>query len=686
MAVNLSMLAGAGFQFLDNNGDPLTGGKVYTYLAGSTTPVTTYTTNAGTTAHTNPIVLDAAGRVPSGGEIWLTNGVSHKFVVKTSTEVTIGTYDNILNNIGNVYSALSAPDGSSLVGYQPAGTGAVATTVQSKLRETVSVKDFGAAGDGVADDTAAINLALTHLNSIGGGTLYFPQGTYKTTSEILINSARINLLGTGKRSVYPGIFVPGVNTPSTIMPVHSGRNAIRFYSPTVNEINAFTATKINVATLENGSVPTSAFGWDCTTNGAFQRDFTFDNCGIHGFTSAFDVYGVGSNTEMGLLKVRSCNINRNTWIARTLNGTQWNGFVFRDNEAGQNGYSAGQGGIAISAHACAIEDNCMEGMRDPVKLNGAYRGVRVVGNYFEANIGRACVELDQVRGPYFVGPNTYLALDNGTIAHKVLLQFCGLGTSVDPYWSNTVHKSLLPLLGADEVTGDNVLNTSVSSSDYGFVRVDRLDGALYLREPQYSTIATQRVTIAARELDPQSGNPMPVQEYTTTGSGGVGLTYTISGNSGQWVVVSWLMKQQAGYATANPYVSLNVNGTGAAGSRDYQISSWTNYWRAGEWALITCAIKLGVSMTSLGVTLFPHGVNPAAGLVSRFLRPVVYTVDDINKAIPYIDEWTARSTIGSPGAGTWKQGDVVFNSAPAAGGQGEFLCIAAGTPGTWAYT
>lgn len=189
MTVNLSMLAGAGFQFLDNNGDPLTGGKVYTYLAGSTTPVTTYTTNAGTTAHTNPIVLDAAGRVPSGGEIWLTNGVSHKFVVKTSTEVTIGTYDNILNNIGNVYSALSAPDGSSLVGYTPSGTGAVATTVQNKLREMVSVKDFGAVGDwnGTTgtDDRDAILAALTYA---AGRTVVFESGkTYLIGSAIVFS-------------------------------------------------------------------------------------------------------------------------------------------------------------------------------------------------------------------------------------------------------------------------------------------------------------------------------------------------------------------------------------------------------------------------------------------------------------------------------------------------------------------
>ena len=94
MAVALSPIGGAGAQFFDNNGNPLSGGKIYTYEAGTTTPLATYTSLAGTTAHTNPIILDSAGRVP-GGEIWLTLPDLYKFVLKTSTDVTIGTYDNI---------------------------------------------------------------------------------------------------------------------------------------------------------------------------------------------------------------------------------------------------------------------------------------------------------------------------------------------------------------------------------------------------------------------------------------------------------------------------------------------------------------------------------------------------------------------------------------------------------------
>ena len=93
--VNLSAFGGVGWQFFDNNGVPLAGGLIYTYAAGTTTPQATYTTSAGTIAHSNPIVLNSAGRVP-GGEIWLLIA-SYKFVLQTSAAVLIATYDNVTN-------------------------------------------------------------------------------------------------------------------------------------------------------------------------------------------------------------------------------------------------------------------------------------------------------------------------------------------------------------------------------------------------------------------------------------------------------------------------------------------------------------------------------------------------------------------------------------------------------------
>jgi hypothetical protein len=100
--VSLSIFGGVGAQFFDNNGVPLSGGKIYSYEAGTTTPLPTYTSSTGNTAHTNPIILNSAGRVPSGGEIW--NELQlYKFVLKTSAEVTIATFDNV----GSSFNAIA---------------------------------------------------------------------------------------------------------------------------------------------------------------------------------------------------------------------------------------------------------------------------------------------------------------------------------------------------------------------------------------------------------------------------------------------------------------------------------------------------------------------------------------------------------------------------------------------------
>ena len=95
MAVNLSPVGGVAAQFFTSTGAVLTGGKLYTYLAGTTTPAVTYTTSQGNIPWTNPVVLDAAGRVPGSGEIWLSVGVKYKFVLKDDNDVLIATYDNV---------------------------------------------------------------------------------------------------------------------------------------------------------------------------------------------------------------------------------------------------------------------------------------------------------------------------------------------------------------------------------------------------------------------------------------------------------------------------------------------------------------------------------------------------------------------------------------------------------------
>lgn len=117
MAVNLSPVGGAAAQFFDNSGQVLTGGKIYTYLAGTTTPAVTYTTNSGLTANSNPIILNAAGRVADSGEIWLTNGISYKFLLKDSSDVQIASWDNIvgINSSASQQGVVTATQSQTVV-------------------------------------------------------------------------------------------------------------------------------------------------------------------------------------------------------------------------------------------------------------------------------------------------------------------------------------------------------------------------------------------------------------------------------------------------------------------------------------------------------------------------------------------------------------------------------------------
>jgi hypothetical protein len=109
MTVLLSPV-GNGITFLDSVGLPLVGGKIYTYQAGSSTPLDTFTTVNGNIANPNPIILGTDGRAPD--EIWLTFGYNYKFVIKTASDVTIQTLDNLYGILQNApASAPTIPTG-----------------------------------------------------------------------------------------------------------------------------------------------------------------------------------------------------------------------------------------------------------------------------------------------------------------------------------------------------------------------------------------------------------------------------------------------------------------------------------------------------------------------------------------------------------------------------------------------
>jgi microcystin-dependent protein len=122
MAVNLSPIGNAQ-QFFDNNGIPLSGGLLYTYQAGSSTALTTYTDINGSIPNSNPIVMDAAGRLSN--EVWLTYGFNYKFVLQNSSGSVIGTYDNIYGIIGVLSSGSGTTIPSGLISIWYGSIGSV---------------------------------------------------------------------------------------------------------------------------------------------------------------------------------------------------------------------------------------------------------------------------------------------------------------------------------------------------------------------------------------------------------------------------------------------------------------------------------------------------------------------------------------------------------------------------------
>ena len=92
-------------QFFDLNGAPLSGGLLYTYAAGTTTPLASYTDSTGLIANTNPIVLDSRGEA----NVWL-SGAIYKFALYTSVGVLIWTVDNIN---GSTFASNATGDGTT---------------------------------------------------------------------------------------------------------------------------------------------------------------------------------------------------------------------------------------------------------------------------------------------------------------------------------------------------------------------------------------------------------------------------------------------------------------------------------------------------------------------------------------------------------------------------------------------
>ena len=313
-------------QIFGSDGAPLVGGKIYTYLAGTSTPATTYTDYSAATANTNPIILDSLGQA----NIWLLSTVSYKFIVRTATEVLLYTVDNISTPLD--ISALASPPP---IGNTTPNTGAFTTLTASgaftltglgamKLNSgTTAERPTPSNGmlrynTSTAKIEAYINGAWTNLlsgaavTSVATGT-GLTGGPITSTGTIAIDSTVVTLTGTqtlSNKTIQGGV----INSETPIATV-SGTSAD--FTSIPSWVKRITLMFSNVTT--NGStVPTwfVKIGTGSTFDSTGYKAFSLSGASIVTSTSGFPFRGTGGfpSPTNGVFTLSLQSASTNTWV------------------------------------------------------------------------------------------------------------------------------------------------------------------------------------------------------------------------------------------------------------------------------------------------------------------------------------------------------------------------------------
>lgn len=617
--------------FTETDGQPLEDGYIWigqTNLDPQANPINVY--------------FDAALTIPAGQPIRTLGGYPSNSGTPARLYVNSDYSIRVMNKNGStVYSAPSATErysGVVVTGinaedviYDPPFAGAVQTDVETKLSQLVSVVDFGATGDGVTDDSPAVYAAATYLNSIGGGTLYFPppEVKYALNPQYYDGFANITFWGEGAQIVsrqpgpaaygpfhmincsdisFVGLDIDGNYPYWATQPVHSNWN--NFNLVFVDCVRV----KVQGCYLHDSGYNTGTF--DKFGDGVYITGTDSTTC--NNFLIDGNIFKDDGRWSVAVLCGSYITITNNVATRSSASSTAIGFIDFEYNLGVGSGYN-----IIIANNQCNGACEIVSSQNAPAK----YYNMSITGNTlsgFYSNGAQRAV------GPYTQGIGISRA-QNLTISNNIVYGVAGDSMQVND--SN------------EFVVSGNVIKAD-DGSYYGLVGI-------------YSTTSSNGV-VSNNKITMNSASGFGVQFVTATD---VSICDNLISNPANWGVGF------GGNGASNQ--NRLINNTIVAGS--------TLAFDVGGSPTIVMG---NVANTSGRLDTFAHTVMNNAMTIST-IGGTWYNGGGTYR-LP--DNSLSRNMVwltAAPVAGTWAQGDIVKNSAPSVGQPKGWVCTVAGTPGTW---
>lgn len=222
--------------YISGAGSAAASGSVSFFQVGTLVPIVVYAEDTLLTPLTQPITLDASGKTPypvytatpARAIIKAASGATLQDIARVDGDraelVGVSNAAWTATDLNSILTAIQSSTGGIDAQYLDAGAGAVARSLRTKFSEVqISVKDFGAKGDGLTDDTAAIQAAINRVVALGGGTVYVPPGTYLVSSNLSWSTVGITFLGSSRLATV----IQNTNTGGGVIVVSGGNSTIR---------------------------------------------------------------------------------------------------------------------------------------------------------------------------------------------------------------------------------------------------------------------------------------------------------------------------------------------------------------------------------------------------------------------------------------------------------------------------